>query len=519
MTHPMPPAETLLFRRQFLIVPHSTADAPAGWTHRMVGARHLYAHPDLTVTAHCTEGRGELLLLGFAIDPREPEADDAQILASLAGSLGAVAGDDEAFLDELDALSGRFLLLVAEEQRLRLFPDASALRRAVFTGRGTDFHAASDTALLRTVLPLGATDRLRVFTDSRHFRTSEENWLPADVTLHPEVHRLKANHVLCSESGEQARFWPRSPLVPLPPAAAATAIAGTLAASIAGAHRRFPLVLPLTAGVDSRTLLAATLSLPRQIDAYTLTYRDLVRSSTDVDVPRRLSAALGFPHRVIPCRRRPRTAWRRLYLQHSELAHHREDGRIASGIGRGLGFGRVALNGTVAEAGRDFYYRDGSPPPTETAADILALVPGWAEIPFVVDAVESWFAEARPVADRFGYELSSLFYWEHRTAGWQAQSQLEWDIVFDSFSPFSNRRLLERMLGVDHRLRLTPGYPLLYDVIRALSDDVLVEPVNRFSRADRMRSFLSRCRRRLLRAAKARRRARDLVEGAALRAR
>ncbi len=75
------------------------------------------------------------------------------------------------------------------------------------------------------------------------------------------------------------------------------------------------------------------------------------------------------------------------------------------------------------------------------------------------------------------------------------------------------------MLGVDHRLRLTPGYPLLYDVIRALSDDVLVEPVNRFSRADRMRSFLSRCRRRLLRAAKARRRARDLVEGAALRAR
>jgi hypothetical protein len=75
-------------------------------------------------------------------------------------------------------------------------------------------------------------------------------------------------------------------------------------------------------------------------------------------------------------------------------------------------------------------------------------------------------------------DILDLFYWEHRMGSWQAQSQLEWDIVQEAYTPFNHRGLLELMLCVPAELRSAPNYPMYRMMMEALWPEVMGHPVN-----------------------------------------
>lgn len=494
-----------VFRRQFLITvePH---DHLSGWQRRVFAGHHVHAHPELGMTVH-EAADVDLMLLGFALDPRNPEADDAAVLAGLARHpLGS-----DAWHNEFDELSGRFVLLAREGDELYAFPDPNALRRMAYMKDERGFAAASDPALLGTVRTLSDEGRTELYADSRQFFGNEEHWIPANVTLYPAVSRLVANHVLTVSTLTQRRFWPNGPVpVSDDPSATAREVGRMLAASIDAAAHRFSLSLPLTAGLDSRTLLAACGDHAADLDLYTLVYRDLVPSSVDIDIARQITAGRGLRYRTISCRQPLSDEWAQAFLAHSTMAHLRDIGRIIEGTSLGADPERVVLNGTVAEAARFFFAREGRPPVITSADDLVAMVDGWSQLPFAREAVATWYDGIAGQAREYGYDLSSLFYWEHRSGGWQAQSQLEQDMVHESFTPFSNRRILARMLGVEESLRLGPDYAFLYEILTSLADWSMNWPVNAFSRADGVRRFLWRAKRKLLRPSVARRRREDI---------
>lgn len=489
----------LRFRRQFLVTPRS-ADLP-GWSHRVVGAHNVYAHPDLALTVHEAAAR-TLVLLGFAIDPDHPERDDAAVLA-------AVAEDWEngAEQDTLDRLSGRFALFAFSGDAIVVHTDATGMRTVEYRWTGDEFHAASQSYLLAEVEPLADGGRAEQFWGSPYGRSDREAFLPGDTTLFHDVERLLPNHRLDVRERRQVRVWPRGPLAATTRAEAVSHATARLSASIGGAARRFPLSLPLTAGYDSRTVLAATpRELRRGLLVYTLLYRHLSARSADVAIPSRLARRLELSHRLVDCRRVPDAGWREAYTANTPLAHYEDWGMIAKGILDGHPADAVALKGNASEVARNYYWKGGVRPPTATAADVLALQPGWADIPFVATAVERWFEEAAPIAERAGIGLDVLFYWEHRCGSWQAQSQLEWDIAQEVFTPFSNRRLLETLLGVPAEDIGPEGTVLLREFMAATEPGLLEVPFNprtlRFRALDvlqRGRGRLRREARRLLR--------------------
>ncbi len=480
----------LRFRRQFLVTPRAV-ELP-GWQHERIGHHNVYAHPELGLTVHRPGGDTVLVLLGFAIDPDHPERDDAAVLESLA--------DDRARGSEqstIDRLSGRFVLFVFDGRDIAVQADAAGARAVEYTWTGDEFHAASQSFLLAEAVPLADGGRRVLFSASRHAQLDREAFLPADVTLFDEVHRLVPNHRLDATERRQVRVWPVGPVPPASLAEAAGFAAEQLSASIDAASSRFPLSLPLTAGYDSRALLAATPRSRRsRVFLYTLLYRHLGRFSADAHIASRVARRAGLQHHLIDCRTVPGSDWRRLYTGNSPLAHYDDWGIIAQGMQAGLPGGHVALKGNASEIVRNFYWHDGVAPPTREAADILALHQGWSELPFVVDAVERWFEATAPVARASGVAIDDLFYWEHRCGSWQAQSQLEWDIAQETFMPFGNRRMLARLLGVPAGERADHGQALLHEIMRVTDPEVLDLPFNPSSGGYRAVDVLLRARHR-----------------------
>ena len=77
-----PAAEQLMFRNQFVLGP-SYIEAYETWQKRKIGpSLYLSTHPDLSV-CHLAQNHKSLTLIGFILDPDDPDATHENILSGL----------------------------------------------------------------------------------------------------------------------------------------------------------------------------------------------------------------------------------------------------------------------------------------------------------------------------------------------------------------------------------------------------------------------------------------------------
>ncbi|QNE34999.1 hypothetical protein [Leifsonia shinshuensis] len=480
------------YRRQFLLTPSRNVDLP-GWTTLDIADYRLHAHPDLAVSVHDDEASPvRLLLLGFAIDPARPGLDDAALLAELAATW---RGDVSTW--SAVELAGRFVLVVFTADDVLFLADPCGLRTLEYTRRDGALHLASQALLLEQVVPLRPSARYRDLLESRYWRNSQEAFLPADATPFEDVDRLVPNHLLRASTGEQERYWPVQDTAlharqGADPAFLIESAITRLRASLAAAADRFPVALPVTGGLDSRMLLAASGPLADRLFYYTLRYRHLHRRSPDIAIPSRLLAARGLEHHIIDCREPATAEWLRVYRDNSAISHLDDWGQIAYGMERGFPAERVALKGNAAEIAQFYLRTDGILPDTDTGRQLARLIPGWETAPAIVASLDVWREKAAPAAAAVGIDLDVLFHWEHLCGSWQAQSQLEWDIAQEAFTPFNDRVLLTTLLQLPDELRSAPERVAFRQIIASGGDDWLKEPINPRTSGLRVQEFLPR---------------------------
>jgi hypothetical protein len=167
-----------------------------------------------------------------------------------------------------------------------------------------------------------------------------------------------------------------------------------------------------------------------------------------------------------------------VYEKNTALEHTRDWGRIAYGMLNRYPSDRVCMKGNGSEICRCFYYKSGKHPPIESVQQLVRLEPEWNKLPFVAEQLSSWLPTANAAAKQSGVDVLDLFYWEHRMGSWQAQSQLEWDIVQEAYTPFNHRQLLEVILGVAPKFRSAPTYRLYRRMGKILWPEVMAQPIN-----------------------------------------
>jgi hypothetical protein len=463
------------FKRQFLFCSNTIDNERKIFNHRAFKGFNIYTHPDLDVnTAHDDKSGVAVAAVGFILNPANPDQSGLEVLENFARDVRSVA-DAAGFLH---GLTGRYALFALIRGQYYIFHDPCGLRSVFYKEDESGFFAGSSTEILKLATSLAQGEKYATYFSSKYVRDDIEHWIPSGCSLYDDVSHLVPNHYLAIGGTGQVRYWPTQPLAPLNVEAAAESAAKTFESSLAAAARRFPLAVPMTAGWDSRLILASSKRIAARIFFYTLQYRSLTRNSDDITIPRKLLRRLGYKHHVLDCRIDAAPDFMQAYEQNTLPSHFNDWGKIAYGLLKSYPQDHVCLKGNCSEIARCFYYPKGTHETINHYSQLVALERGWHELPFINRRIEQWMQSAAPLAQSCNIDILDLFYWEHRMGSWQAQSQLEWDVAQEAFTPFNNRALLQSMLATPAAMRSAPAYELYQKIIDRNWPKVMLFPIN-----------------------------------------
>ena len=460
----------LTFRRQFVLGQDFVKRFPLWSRVKIDKSMYLTVHPDLEVR-HVAKKNKSITLLGYILNPFDPAASNLEIVGELLDKLETCDG----FFEYTACFGGRWILIVNDSVRTVIFTDAAGLRQVYYTIGATadQIWCASQPGLLAELLDLPKSDEALAFV--RNYKKNEEQtWYPGDTTLYEAIKLLLPNHYLDLGTRRVHRYWPSAELPVLSIEAATSKSLEILRGLMESARLRFNLAVSMTAGWDSRLVLAATQPMAKDVYYFTQLFWNMHEDDLDVTTPSRLLQNLGLKHNVITCRSEVNAEFYSIYRRNVIMGHEFY-GPFAQGLFDRIPKDRINVWGDVAEIAK-CYYRPSGSSSASIAAESLAALTRMPADRFVIRAFQQWLSGAVP--HLYNVHLLDLFFWEQEAGSLQATIQAQCDIALEAFSPFNCRMLLTTLLSVPERHRRPPTFDLFRVIIGHLWRDVLNEPIN-----------------------------------------
>jgi hypothetical protein len=277
--------EPRLHRRQFIVGPEPVAAAP-GWMSTELGSSLYLSHcPDLTVVS-TTDRRGvRWWLLGIAV---QSERDAPSPLEQLAGHEG---GD---LLETYRSWAGRWALIGDSQLHLDACGILGCFYRTIHRDLATELWASSSPALI-SALP--GREHIERSAPALRWGKGME-WYPPPRSGFPGINRLLPSQILSLDPEAELRVVARPVLLdagePTYEQALDSLESSLVAALSRLGERKESVWLPLTAGYDSRLILAAARHLELPLNTYT--HESPFMASGDRRLPPLLAGKVGYEH-------------------------------------------------------------------------------------------------------------------------------------------------------------------------------------------------------------------------------
>jgi hypothetical protein len=220
--------------------------------------------------------------------------------------------------------------------------------------------------------------------------------------------------------------------------------------------KRYDLSFALTAGWDSRVLLAASKPVSKHIAYFVYMPGIAGENHPDVWVPKAMAKKLGIQFDV----KRPGNelpGWFISILGQSVTCarvlpktHHIYHKLVS-------GENRVNVNGNGSEICRNSFDKYCDYDVGESSTGLLASLMFAQKIlpPFVIQEINAW-KKSFDLKAIDSINLIDLLHWEQRMGNWGGQFPAEQDIAVDEISPFNCRLLIENLLSSSRHLRSAP---------------------------------------------------------------
>jgi hypothetical protein len=348
--------------------------------------------------------------------------------------------------------------------------------RSICYGKDPDGHlaAASDQGMLSRIARLPADEAAMAFVDAFSRRVSQW-WLPGDKLLFEGGRQLLPNHALCLRTGTAGRYWPAGDITGDPAATLLERCAARLEGFISAAAHRYPLAMGLSAGWDSRLILAFCRGVKDSLRTYSTVPPGRRHPPPDAKLSARLCATLGLTHELLLPQHEPSAGFRRAFQGHVCLPH----AEFAPFMEAELALSRyetAGVTGNIAEVvklpyeekigERDFDDRN----PAHLAR--LVRMHGFE---YAATALDQWRSSA---ADHPRVTIPELFYWENRCGRWLSRNTLMFDIGWrEIVMPFNCRALLSDFLEIAPELRRRPECFAFESLIERRWPEVLSVPI------------------------------------------
>ncbi len=227
------------------------------------------------------------LVLGVAITPQ----------GECLGKTATIKQDLEGWIE---ALAGRYVVLIVEGKEAKLYQDPSGNLSTVFNAADATIAASVTLAIEDAVQPHTTIAAEDVVDKKEKFLFGETS----DI----RVTRAQPNHFLDLNTFTQTRHWPREDTefatLDQERIATFTEFSDKIRDNVTALIKSFSCALPITAGRDSRIILASAASVLDQVKAF-YCYELNTATRKDVKGSAPLAQHLGIPFQIISrkCRR------------------------------------------------------------------------------------------------------------------------------------------------------------------------------------------------------------------------
>lgn len=452
--------QPILDHWQYRIAPGAPA-GPAGAPADGIdvgGGFRLEAGPGLPVVA-VEDAAGATVghLLGFPVDLAAASLPEGRWRAP-----GGASGPGV-----VRALGGRFLYVAHGPRGPVIHPDALAQVPCVYDPDarlvGCSAHALYDDAEYEARID-------RPFLDA--IGLVGEGWIPGGLTAHAGLRRLYPGHALDLGDWSVRRVWQGPEDAPGTDDLVEEFITLARAQLRALAEGPRRIALALTAGVDSRSVLAMARDFAGGLDCVTVVAGD--RHATDSVVARRIARGEGLSHRELQ-RRTATPAEQALFLRRNGHCNG-DSNRLYHPSVRPLAEGHVFVGGIGGEIARGPFWAPSDGPGTRVSGAEMTARFGLPQVPRLVEALDARFAT---LPDVDGLRRLELIFIEDRMAAWSSV-QFPSDPTLIRHAPMVTIRGLELMLAQPTEWKRAGRLP--HEIIRRAWPELARYPVNTLGR-------------------------------------
>lgn len=421
----------------------------------------LYTEPALpALTSRVGKDDRAVTLMGTCIEFGEhQDVTSLTLIAEKVLSRFQEQGAKEA-ISYISELGGRFLAVLSRPGVTTFVPDCHAALGAYWAASGDVRFVGSHPSLVALAAEAPESTYALGLMNSPDYVEPGGKYYPALLTPYEGVTPVFANSKLTlrGASARHERFYPVRPLPQHQSLDEAYAkFKNLLSRSVKAWASRGPSVLSLTAGLDSRAVLAAGLDWFRAVDTVAVTYLRFDPSSSsnieDAMTANRLAERVGLRHRILSIDPfDPSSRFGKVYNR--SFPRGARFPALAQSYARFIGPDETNLISTISETGTVFYREREDPLPTAGRLASKFTTSRLKQHPDLVKEFDRYIEYSAFTLDAIGdIDYHDLFYWEHRNSKWASLWYSETDLSHRVGLPFNVRALIEIMLSVPEEMR------------------------------------------------------------------
>jgi hypothetical protein len=234
---------------------------------------------------------------------------------------------------------------------------------------------------------------------------------------------------------------------------------------------RHSVMLAVTSGMDSRTLLAASKDIKDKI-YYFINNQGMGHSHPDISVPKKIFESIGLPFHVHDVPEGVDEEFRNIFLNNTFFATERILPTIYNVYFKNHSE-KVNILG-IGEIGRTRYGKV----PKNLTSYRMAYKLGYKNSDYAIKQSEKILVELLPVGRKYKLNVLTLLYWEHTMGNWGTTGNSESDIAIEELDPYDSHFLYEIFLGVDEKSTKYSDPVIFREMIRYMWPELSDWPIS-----------------------------------------
>lgn len=444
-------------QNQFLLCdPQFQPTLPTSFSHEAISDDLEIYYSEILPFQHVSDNEAELAIIGDVVVPNGPTIRK-WLMETVSKQLTEIFRRSQ-------ELTGRYVIIHSTEDSTTIIPDAIA-NKSLYYHTDSCLITSSLKLLADSVnIELAENSAVTSFMNTSQFKDNESAFV-GNKTVFENLRCVLPNHVLDATEMEVSRRPLFVPDIQRPPA---EYIADHISGAMKSFNDNYRLLTPITAGRDTRMLLACSRDIIQDITWYT--FSDWGKGEhPDVKIPKRIATEQDFDYSI----HHPRSldddfraafddylCWTR-YLpktRHIQFFYNNFD------VNKDL---YVSGNGPVYKMNYVM------PENGENLVDHFCNELQYPDSEFVRKEIKEWLPGAVEYAKEYNLSPANLLYWEQRMGRWGALAPRETDFALRGVSPLVNYDLLLTGLHVERSRVSPPEYDLINSVIETKWPELL----------------------------------------------